>query len=1086
MSFCELQIKRLKYDVFQNTSCRAISESKLTCNSNYSPMFSGPLVMYSTKYTLKGTQEDEQEEYSRAQEAAQRVLERWSNQRRNQTDMTEDDARLTRMRRLLLTASHAHLKCNVVGAAQASFLTRNGTRFLLSHEFVWCPIRDIEKLLNLEPVSAVLQNCGTRRYFENSALHYLCRPPTLGNLSVFDFYRKYEVKQFKRSFENKPGVYPFVLLNSSNVQHPSLGSEARENMRSLQCIVKRERPRLLRLIQQDFPDTARFGGNIFDPGTKIKPEAETYAKLLLILFMPLRQSTQLTIDSSSVKLLRSISHTILTPERTRFLQNLQDTRANCLRHGGSGDCLERETIPFTADENGSTDITEDNDENCDGFAELFSSIELDDLINIYGHSSTVCDTKRITFNDDNCKDILSDAQGDLDFRNIRNKGTYDAGYESIARMPTGSNDECGNFIECQQSRNIETDQSIVANHDTDTLDADSSVVSKEQIVYLFQKTSTRSRFSAITKQEVQAKEANGTVRSITSWSTAHSLDNDQRRAFEIVTASVILTYYKDAEEEFPDGVRGGEFTKERKRLELLAGIPRRKSRQLITLIQGPAGSGKTTVLDLILEYCREYCSLIEQPFTSQTIVVTALTGVAATLLLGDTTSRSCYLNCKEKTISCIEFIERWKDTRLLLIDEVSFMSKDQVEKLHRNLCILKDRFGAKFGGLHVVFSGDFQQLEPVQQAPLYETYCAYFEDSINVFIELNGSYRFSEDPEWGGINARFSVGEPTVNDIMMINKTCLVKGGTVLPEGIQYATYTNKDRDSINTAVFEKHCEKLSSFNGSNIATGAIIILCNNIMIRNGSSQHVKFPDASVIWEHVGEDDASRLKRQDRVDPALKLFYGAPVMIPTNEHGVAKGLANGTRAKVLRVCLKPGQQTRFARLSSGILVPCVLASQVDHVTLQHCNKRIFPSEFTMKPKQFNNQSVSIPLPRDMMADPVKDRRTVRLTFNQLPIISNSATTGHKLQGTGVDHIFIHNWHYAKNWPYVLMSRVKTMSGLFLRRPLDRNLSKYKKSPALQRFFDKLRSRCSQRHFSADEYDAMATAIPSTEIIRTLS
>ena len=42
------------------------------------------------------------------------------------------------------------------------------------------------------------------------------------------------------------------------------------------------------------------------------------------------------------------------------------------------------------------------------------------------------------------------------------------------------------------------------------------------------------------------------------------------------------------------------------------------------------------------------------------------------------------------------------------------------------------------------------------------------------------------------------------------------------------------------------------------------------------------------------------------------------------------------------------------------------------------------------------------------------------------------------------------------------------------------------TPALQRFFDKLRSRCTQRHFSADEYDAMATAIPSTEIIRTLS
>ena len=40
-----------------------------------------------------------------------------------------------------------------------------------------------------------------------------------------------------------------------------------------------------------------------------------------------------------------------------------------------------------------------------------------------------------------------------------------------------------------------------------------------------------------------------------------------------------------------------------------------------------------------------------------------------------------------------------------------------------------------------------------------------------------------------------------------------------------------------------------------------------------------------------------------------------------------------------------------------------------------------------------------------------------------------------MQGTGVDKLFVHKWQYDQNWPYVVLSRVKTFSGLFLREPL---------------------------------------------------
>jgi hypothetical protein len=45
-------------------------------------------------------------------------------------------------------------------------------------------------------------------------------------------------------------------------------------------------------------------------------------------------------------------------------------------------------------------------------------------------------------------------------------------------------------------------------------------------------------------------------------------------------------------------------------------------------------SGKSMALDLVSEYAKEYCGFLEVPFTSRTIVVTAMSGVAATLLLG--------------------------------------------------------------------------------------------------------------------------------------------------------------------------------------------------------------------------------------------------------------------------------------------------------------------------------------------------------------------------------------------------------------------------------------------------------------------
>ena len=87
----------------------------------------------------------------------------------------------------------------------------------------------------------------------------------------------------------------------------------------------------------------------------------------------------------------------------------------------------------------------------------------------------------------------------------------------------------------------------------------------------------------------------------------------------------------------------------------------------------------------------------------------------------------------------------------------------------------------------------------------------------------------------------------------------------------------------------------------------------------------------------------------------------------------------------------------------------VYAGQVDHILLRHNNKRVLPAEFKMQPIKFSFMA-EMPLPADLCSD--KDqRRGFKMNAMQLPMVSNIATTGHKLQGSTVINLFVHEWRY---------------------------------------------------------------------------
>ena len=126
----EINIKRRKYDQFQNISCPAISLSKLTCNTNVKAILPGVVGQYCFKYSLKGTQEEDTAPYNNVLIATKKIIEKIPN-----TDSAKQKAL-----RNLLAASFAHNKTNVIGTTMASYLTRNNSRFIFSHKTVWIPL----------------------------------------------------------------------------------------------------------------------------------------------------------------------------------------------------------------------------------------------------------------------------------------------------------------------------------------------------------------------------------------------------------------------------------------------------------------------------------------------------------------------------------------------------------------------------------------------------------------------------------------------------------------------------------------------------------------------------------------------------------------------------------------------------------------------------------------------------------------------------------------------------------------------------------------------------------------------------------
>lgn len=128
-------------------------------------------------------------------------------------------------------------------------------------------------------------------------------------------------------------------------------------------------------------------------------------------------------------------------------------------------------------------------------------------------------------------------------------------------------------------------------------------------------------------------------------------------------------------------------------------------------LTGSAGAGKTYVLNQYISYLRA---------RKVAVAVTASTGIAATHMNGMTIHSWSGIGIKERlsqgalvAMKGKKYLEKnLKNVKVLIIDEISMLHRNQLDMVNTVLRFFKENNEA-FGGIQVVFSGDFFQLPPI-------------------------------------------------------------------------------------------------------------------------------------------------------------------------------------------------------------------------------------------------------------------------------------------------------------------------------------------------------------------------------------
>lgn len=438
-------------------------------------------------------------------------------------------------------------------------------------------------------------------------------------------------------------------------------------------------------------------------------------------------------------------------------------------------------------------------------------------------------------------------------------------------------------------------------------------------------------------------------------------------------------------------------------------------------ITGAGGTGKTHLINTITDYANKI---------GKNIQICALTGCASVLLNNNLSKLSKENNIKASTIhswSGIKLakgdptkiisnvvrnsraVKNWRSVDILVIDEVSMMSHkifNVLEQCGRHV----RKNGKAFGGIQIVFSGDFYQLGPIPDADCKES----------------GEFCF-ESPKW------FSV-FPKANHIQLVknfrqNETTYID---ILSQ-IRMGEISDE-----NIKILEKYVKRdYNPEEHNNCVLTKIFPMRNRVV-------------------HINEMMFNKLETPEFCYPLKKktactiyIDSGKPIDIPTLCK--CESLTSLDIDMEVQQLINNSNLIQDLKLKVGAAVMCTVNLDID---LGICNGSqgiiIEISETTKIPKvRFSNGVV---MTIDMYW--LQSDEYPVIAIGQFPLCLCWAVTIHKIQGASLDmgQVDIGQSIFEYGQSYVALSRIRTLEGLYLS---SFNPYRIKANPKVKEFYDLL-------------------------------
>jgi ATP-dependent DNA helicase PIF1 len=407
-------------------------------------------------------------------------------------------------------------------------------------------------------------------------------------------------------------------------------------------------------------------------------------------------------------------------------------------------------------------------------------------------------------------------------------------------------------------------------------------------------------------------------------------------------------------------------------------------------LTGAGGTGKTHTIRAITSWAAA---------AGLRYAVTALTGCAALLLncgaktlhswAGIGLARESPTELAASVLRNKRAARRWIDTQLLIVDEISMVAPELLEKLDCVARRIRKRPHQPFGGLQLVLAGDFCQLPPVvRDISGADTTTPRFAFQLPIWRELIHETHYLQqiqrqtDPIFQQILTEARLGMLTPESIATLETRMNLpwQENEIRPTLL---FNRNAEVDVVNTRNMEVLEGERKTYDAQTVVM--------ETATRRAVPYSAAAAAASITLASPEDSDVQQaLQRLDAdapYDPALTLAVGAQVMLLVNLDQDA-GLVNGSRGVV----------TGF---SPGGL-PLV---------------------------KFRNQTTSILIERKPWWLPDHDG----IGRAQIPLKVAYAITIHKSQGATLDSalVDIGSSTFEFGQAYVALSRVKSLEGLYV-------------------------------------------------------